>query len=398
MFSFEEIMNFQQETRLEMILSQIDVSKLCCALKKPSNTKGPKGYDITSLVYALLAMQVEKFSLISELVLNLKQNPVLRYACGFDILGETPSESTFSRFIDKLSESEELINLFYDLVKKAKELNIIDGESVSIDATKLDSFEKAKPKKKIIDDGNHPNWGMKSDTNGNNIRWFGWKLHILCDAKSELPLDIMMTPANVYDGTVAIPLIDQFLSNFRSILKPKYYSMDSGYDFDYIYSYIVDKCNGFPIIAYNPRSSFAPPEGLNEDLQPVCSGGYPLTYWGKDGNFLKFRCPHATGRCNCPHGMAWCSDSNYGYTLKINCKENIRFNGYPYRATTDWRLEYNKRTAVERCNSRLKCNLNLDNIRSKGIKKAMLHAILNCITLVAGTIAVNSKRALSQAA
>ena len=26
---------------------------------------------------------------------------------------------------------------------------------------------------------------------------------------------------------------------------------------------------------------------------------YPLTYWGKDGNYFKYRCPHATGKINC---------------------------------------------------------------------------------------------------
>ncbi|MTI65734.1 MAG: transposase [Firmicutes bacterium] len=33
------------------------------------------------------------------------------------------------------------------------------------------------------------------------------EIHILCNSKSELPLDILVTPANTYDGTVAIPLI-----------------------------------------------------------------------------------------------------------------------------------------------------------------------------------------------
>ncbi|MEA3423748.1 MAG: hypothetical protein U9Q80_08160 [Bacillota bacterium] len=39
---------------------------------------------------------------------------------------------------------------------------------VAIDSTKLGSYEASKSKKEIIDDGNHPNWGMKRDTNGNN--------------------------------------------------------------------------------------------------------------------------------------------------------------------------------------------------------------------------------------
>jgi hypothetical protein len=343
-------------------------------------------------------MQVEKIQTIKDLVLNLKQNPVFRYCCGFDVLGRVPSESTFSRFLDKLCKVETLSDLFHELVCKAKDLNIIDAKHISIDSTKLDSYETAKPKKYIVDDGTNPNWGMKRDTNGNNIRWFGWKLHILCDSKSELPLDILVTPASTYDGTVAIPLIEQFLKNYKNLFAPTYYAMDSGYDFEYIYKDIINKYNAIPIIAYNPRGSYAPPEGLDEKFNPICSAGYKLIYWGKDKNYLKFRCPHALGKCNCPHGMNWCSSSNYGYTLKINYKENPRHYGYPLRNSHKWQKQYDKRTSVERCNSRLKGYLNLDNIRSKGIKKVKVHALLNCIVLLAGTISLNTNKSLSKAA
>ncbi|MEG6570727.1 hypothetical protein [Thermoanaerobacterium thermosaccharolyticum] len=43
-------------------------------------------------------------------------------------------------------------------------------------------------------------------------------------------------------------------------------------------------------------------------------------------------------------------------------------------------------------------DLNTDNIRSAGIKKAKIFALLNCITLVAGTIAVNVNKSLPKVA
>ena len=398
LISFEQIMEYQQETKLEMVLSQIDVSKIASSMRKSFGTKGPKGYEPSSIIYALIAMQVEKIQTIKDLVLSLKRNPVLRYCCGFDVLGMIPSESTFSRFLDKLTQNSDLESLFHQLVLRAKELNIVDGDHISIDSTKLDSYEAPKPKKHINDDGTNPNWGMKRDTNGNKIKWFGWKLHIVCDSKSELPLDILMTPASVYDGTVTIKLIQKFLNNYRGIFAPNYYAMDSGYDFEYIYEAITNNFSATPFIAYNPRGSYAPPEGLDEDFDPICSEGYKLVYWGKDKNFLKFRCPHAVGRCNCPHGMYWCSSSNYGYTLKINYKADPRKHGYPLRSSSEWKIQYNKRTSVERLNSRLKVSLNVDNVRSKGIKKAKVHVLLNCISLIAGTIALNSSKKLKNVA
>jgi transposase len=396
LLSFEEILKLQPRTKLELVLSQIDLSELKLSFKK--SRFGPKGYNPIPLIYALIAMQLEQIKTTKMLVQRLKQDPVFRYCCCFAVCGKVPSESTFSRFLGKLSESNDIKELFHKLVIQAKELNIVDGETVAIDATKMDSFESPKPKNKLTDDGLTPNWGSKRDTDGNQIKWFGWKLHILSDTKSELPLEILVTPANIYDGTVALPLIEKFFASYEKLFKPKYYVMDSGYDFNNIYEDIVNIYQGKPVIAYNPRGSKSAPEGLDVDLHPVCSAGHKMVYWGTDGDYIKLRCPHVCGKVNCIHGSNWCSSSNYGYIRKVNFKKNPRFYSYPLRGTDKWQQVYNQRTAVERCNSRLKEYLNLENIQSKGIKKAFTHCLLNCIALVAGTVAVNSVKSKEKVA
>lgn len=129
-----------------------------------------------------------------------------------------------------------------------------------------------------------------------------------------------------------------------------------------------------------------------------------LRYWicinilGKRWNYLKFRCPHATGKVNCPYGMNWCSNSKYGLCYKVNYKKDNRFYSYPLRDSKKWLEFYNKRSSIERCNSRLKEYLSTDNIRSAGIRKAKIFALLNCITLVAATIAVNQFNGLKKVA
>lgn len=119
--------------------------------------------------------------------------------------------------------------------------------------------------------------------------------------------------------------------------------------------------------------------------------GYALTYWGKDGNHLKFRCPHAVGKVNCPYGMTWCNSSDYSYCYKVNYKNNNRHFSYPHRSTEDWQKLYNQRTSIERCNSRLKEFLNTNNLRSTVVLKDKMVAILNCMSLASGTIAINLK-------
>ncbi len=381
-----------------MVLSQLDFSNVVLSLSRPEYKRGPKGYDPLPLLYALIAMQLEKIPTIAKLVDRLKSDPIFRYDCGFNVLGPVPSTSTFSRFLNLISKSEALEEDFKQLILKAKNPNIIDGANMAIDSTKLNSFEKPKPKSKLKDDGKSPNWGKKKDTDGNDIKWFGWKLHILADCKSELPLAIEITPASVNDSILAIPLLKKLKEFYSNTFNVKHCIMDSGYDIKENYDYIMNEFHAQPIIAYNKRGSFAPPEGLNERLHPICSMGYELVYWGKDGDYLKFRCPHVLGKVDCPHGSSWCSSSNYGYCLKINYKKNNRYFSFPIRSSDEWQEIYNLRTSIERCNSRLKEYLNTDNIRSAGIKKAKTFALLNCITLVAGTIAVNVNKSLPKVA
>ena len=137
LISFEEIIKFQQETKLEIILPQIYVSKVANALRKSSDSRGSKGYKPVSLIYSLIAMQIEKIHSIKDLVLKPKENPILRYCCGFDVLGKVSSESTFSRFFDKLANTQELELLFHELVIKAKNLNIVDFNSICSAGYKL---------------------------------------------------------------------------------------------------------------------------------------------------------------------------------------------------------------------------------------------------------------------
>lgn len=206
-----------------MVLSQLDFTVFEANLSKSEHERGPKGYEASKLLYALIAMQLEIIKNIHGLVERLNSDPALRYYCSFDILKKAPSESTFSRFLDKLSSSDYLQDKFKNLVLKAKKLGIINGTKVAIDSTKLDSLESPKPKSKIENDDIPPNWCKKKDTDCNDVKWFGWKAHILADCKSELPLNVIITPASKNDSILAIPLMKQLKEFYGSVFIPNYY-------------------------------------------------------------------------------------------------------------------------------------------------------------------------------
>ncbi|QCX34063.1 hypothetical protein FDN13_10290 [Caloramator sp. E03] len=52
--------------------------------------------------------------------------------------------------------------------------------------------------------------------------------------------------------------------------------MDSIYDIENIYNYIIKEAKGQAIISYNKKGSLALPSELSENLHPICSMGLNL--------------------------------------------------------------------------------------------------------------------------
>lgn len=384
-------MKLQPESKLVYILDSIDFSIVIDSLESKSN-KGPTGYNLESILRALLVQQIENIPNRAALVRRLKQDPVIRYVCGFHVAGRTPSEATMSRYYNKISDDVSLEKLFYQLVDQAIDSDIIETNTLAIDSTKLESYERAKPKKKVKkDDYSTPDWGAKYDAHRNKITWFGWKIHLVSDAKGELPLDFTVTPANEADCEQALPLVSRVTKRLRTrnYQVPEYWTMDSGYDYKKIYKSIYFDYNAQAIIPLNKRNAKQPPAGFYDfDGTPSCSCGYKMVYWGKDNNCNKFRCPHVLGKEECLYGSAWCSDSNYGYVAKTRVKDNPRYISLPHRGSRNWQKIYNKRTSVERTFSRLKEHLNLENLTVMGANKVKTHVLLSCISLIAGKLAI----------
>ncbi|WP_206922284.1 transposase, partial [Alicyclobacillus suci] len=215
---------------------------------------------------------------------------------------------------------------------------------------------------------------------------FGYKFHLAVDTASELPVALDVTPANVFDGEMAAPLLEHVVTTHG--WKIDFVMMDAGYDQVKNYE-TVRQYGAQAIIAMNKRGEKEPPEGIASDGTPRCTMGYNMVYWGADGDRLKFRCPHAVGKVDCPLGIAACSESNYGMVVKKRITEDIRRYCTPHRGTQNWKLLYNERTAVERCNARLKTNLTANDVHVRGIRKVKAYMFLNAIVLLASALAVN---------
>lgn len=103
-----------------------------------------------------------------------------------------------------------------------------------------------------------------------------------------------VTPAYVNDGDMGPPLIDKVVFQ-PSSTKLEFVIMDAGYDQLKNYQAAYDY-GAQAIIPLNLRNEKEPPVGYSSTGTPRCSMGFDMVYWGCDGDYLKFRCPHVLGK------------------------------------------------------------------------------------------------------
>lgn len=385
LFSFEDLLKIHSKDRLPIFFSSLDLRPYAKELRSRS-PRGADGHCREGILRALLAAPLERIQTFTGLHRRLDTDFRFRYQCGLPLDREAPSIATLSRVFADLTKKDLAKQLFEDLVNRCRQEGIIDGSHIAIDSAAIHAYEKKQPKKKSEQTGN-ANWGAKFDSFGNKMTWFGYKLHLAVDTKSELPLALEVTPAHVNDGEMAPGLIEKVAVDNRT----KFVILDAGYDQLKVYE-AARNVKAQAIIPLNPRGEKEPPAGMTANGTPRCSMGFAMTYWGADGDYLKFRCPHATGKVDCPLGMAACSSSNYGMVVKVDAKDDLRRYCSPHRDTKRWKELYNERTSVERCNSRMKTYLTADDIHVWGIQKVMTHQYLNAIVLLVSALSAARKK------
>lgn len=284
LFSFEELLKMIPKDRLPIFFSALDLRPYAKQLRSRS-PQGADGHCREGILRALLAAPLEHIQTFTGLHHRLDTDLRFRYQCGLPLDREAPSIATLSRVFADLTKKDLAKQLFDDLVKRCRQEGIIDGSHVAIDSAAVHAYEKKQPKKKSEQTGN-ANWGAKFDSFGNKITWFGYKLHLAVDTNSELPLALEVTPANVNDGEMAPSLIEKVSAEARV----RFFMLDAGYDQMKVYE-AARNVKAQAIIPLNPRGEKEPPAGMTTNGTPCCSMGFAMTYWGADGDYLKFRCP-----------------------------------------------------------------------------------------------------------
>ena len=402
--TYEASLKLRPNDPIKIIFDNIDWSFIHPLVNGRYSSQGAEGYDPISLFKAQLLIYLGEVSSDRKLASALRYNGRLCLLCGFNFL-KTPSNGTFTNFRNRLG-ADIFYEILHQLIAQAIVLKVIIGGDTAIDSTHLWAYSSKFGKKPCRCLGkchcprqysdHDAQWGAKSK----DYLFFGYKVHLIVDAKSQLPLDVKVTPGNNSDSPQAKPLL-KGAKERHSEIKIDSASMDAAYDSYENYRFAIEDIGAAPIIALNPRGKVdAITDGslyLSGDGTYTCYAGFKVVYWGKDKKRgrLKFRCPSALGKCQCLFRPT-CSLSPYGKTFYLHPERDYRLIGPIPRGTDLWQEKYNARTSVERAYSEEKGSHRMANPRVRGLARVKIHVYLALCAQVIKRIGVTITEKLSR--
>lgn len=429
--------------RLRLVLEAMPDEPLMRALEQERGN-GRDDYPIRPVWNSILAGVVFQHPSVASLRRELRRNAELRQLCGFDPLlgeGSIPTDSAYSNFLECVMRHEDKIRgMFHVLVEKLRSHLPDLGKYLAIDGKALPSFGKPRKEKQAGGSGgnndreqkdgsqdrrceNDADWGVKTYRGKNKdgaawekiVRWFGFELHLLVDATHELPVNYRLTKASAAESPLLLPLVSEtkelhpeVIENCEELSADKGYDSEKNnkdlYDFHRIHP-IIDKRSDWKDTTDTTRPLFPDrADTVVYDVKgriccvcPKTGEMRPMAAWGfePDRKTLKYRCPAAVfgfeckGRQQCPGAQ-----TDYGKIVRISIDTNRRMFTPIARDTAAWERAYDRRTAVERVNSRIDRVLGFEQHTIRGLKKMEARvgiALMVLLSMALGRIQVGQR-------
>lgn len=397
--------------RFILVTETIPDEKLIQVLKKLRGN-GRDDHPIEAVWNSILAGIVFEHASVESLRRELKRNAQLRELCGFNpLLGAeaVPSKSAYSRFIARLLPQEPLVREMFDTM--VEELMVIFpgfGRNIAGDGKAIHSL--GKPVKKKDGDKRRDedaDWGTKTyrgtDKDGKAWEkvksWFGFRIHIIADADAELPVAYEITQASVSEGPVMRKMFVALNKTHPELIERCEHAMfDKGYDSTdaicelwekYRIKAVIDirnmwkdgeetrllRSKNIQNVTYNFKGTvFCHCPETGETRQMVYGG------FEKDRGEHKYICPVRAYGIDCK-GASKCP--LYQKSIRIPLEEDRRIFTPVARSSYKWKTLYDKRSSIERINSRIDVSFGFERHYIRGLKKMELRCGLALCVMLA---------------
>lgn len=382
LFPWDELQDSPSLQPIRSLLASIPDARLLLLLNERRHN-GCDKYPVRVLWGCLLLAIALRHITMEACLHELRRNAGLRLLIGIESEHDVPNGWNLSRFLAVLGMEpfhSELIAIFDVLVKLLGEQVPDLGRHTAGDSTSLsgrcDPDEKRRADE-VAQKLPQPSGGRKeyADDDGNVtkvVEWFGYKLHLLVDARHEVALAYHITDTKAGDNEEIPTLVEHAQANLPEG-RIESLAYDKAADDIKVHEALRDA----DIKHVIQNRNCWPKDG---DQEKVLGGRIPLhvvhdeagtlfcydtssppvrrqmTYVGheKARGTLKYRCPAKTEGFDCPAAERCNGDKPYGMTVRVDQDLDLRrFPPIP-RATQQFERRYKGRTSVERVNARLK--------------------------------------------
>jgi len=230
--------------RLKLASEGLDDEELMKHLERKRGN-GRNDYPVRVMWNLIIAMKVFGHRAVASLRRELARNAQLRKICGLEDFGRkkhlVPPARVFTKFLKLLSsEQEEIDKMFTETVIEIEEELPSFGETLAGDGKFLDSYANRPSKAPNVKAGDRAEkdaaWAGKeyyyTDKNGKEqvkMEWhYGFKVHLICDVKTELPIAYDVLAANCDEKKVMMDMLTKLPCKLKR--RTEYLLLDKGYD------------------------------------------------------------------------------------------------------------------------------------------------------------------------
>ena len=386
LFSWENVERSPEIVRLRRLLDDLPDERLLDALEAKRNGKR-NDYPLRPLWRASMAQIALGHAHTSTLIRELRRNAELREVCGFDVLaGEraVPPDYVFSRFGKRLDAHPDLVReMFKALVAGLGEILAEFGKDLAVDSKALvarcacgtDADQGTKRYESVDKDGT-----LREQI----THWVGWKLHLVVDADTELPVSYEVTEASAGDSPRLVPLVEDYQKEHPTLAeRGETVSADKAYDDGADKARLYERDGLVPVIPPRDTTATRAGDGMQAldparhdtiylgatgevccriaPFEPDPAKAYaPMQFLGyeKDRDAFKFRCPAVAYGIDCDNRAACrcrptVREGRYGRIVRVARRRDPRTLLPIHPHSRNFAKAYKKRTSVERTFSRL---------------------------------------------
>jgi hypothetical protein len=408
LFAWDCLQDSPSLATIRELLASVPDARLLDMLRQYRG-RGRDDYPVHALWGVVLLKTALRHVTFEATLGELNRNEALRRLIGIEEEKGVPKPWNISRFLDVLGQEPHLSEMrrIFDSMVQRLGLAVPDlGQDTAGDSTALHARGKADDKAveaEVAAGLPQPSGGKKEYTDEANkvvkiVEWFGYKLHLLVDAKHEVALAYRVTTANAADCKSLPDLVREGQANLPEG-RIKTLAYDKAAD-DNESHRLLHGAKIRPVIqnrhlwkeqkeqmlpGHNGTSNIVYDEAgtlycYDRTSLPIVR--HPMAYIGyePERETIKYRCPARHGGWTCPHDAVCNAGKSYGKTVRVDCTIDLRrFPPIP-RATKKFERLYHGRTSVERVNARLKIFWGVDDGNITGARR--FHAMVGSVMIV----------------